>query len=339
MPDGQSPTAPDATGAEPADSAARASLPDGDLGDRIDLIRPLLLSFGSALGGDPETVLDLPFIGRDRTPESLYVRHAESLLDRVTEWLGEGCHGFVYSEPGTGKTALRSVVERDVARHDGYVLASLPTLRSVSERGVYERVIRAVGEAGYAVDPDNYWRVDDGIPWQTDEVAAAVADVVEQTSADGTQVVLVVDELEAGDERLAATLGDVADAGAVLFMLGRPEAREVATEIPLLIPSEAYESIPRFDVRDVAEYAAREMAAFRGESFDGSPSGLFSGDAIEYLVDATRGHPREVRRICLDLFTRAALVWDDVDTDIERVTITSALADRDFQLADAVAPD
>lgn len=338
MPDSQPPTAPDVRDGETMDTAARAALPDGELGDRIDLVRPLLLSFGSELGGDPGTVLDLPFMRRARTPESLYVRHAESLLDRVTEWLAEGCHGFVYSEPGTGKTALRSVVERDLRRHDGYVLASVPTLRSVSDRGIYERVIRAVGEAGYAIDPDEYWRVDDGVPWRSDEVLEAVEDVVGLATADGKQVVVVVDELENGDATTAEALGRVADAGAVLLMLGRPDARKTATELPLLLPSEAYESIPRFDVRDVAEYTAREMAAFRGESFDGSPSGLFSGDAIEYIVDESRGNPRQVRLTCLDLFTRAALVWDDTDTDtdIDRVTITSALADREFQLIDAV---
>ncbi|MFB6139224.1 MAG: hypothetical protein ABEJ26_02170, partial [Halosimplex sp.] len=50
----------------------------GVLLDQLAEVEKRLLSFGQALGGDPDTVADLPFTeeaGTDRMPEPLYVRH------------------------------------------------------------------------------------------------------------------------------------------------------------------------------------------------------------------------------------------------------------------------
>ena len=57
----------------------------GVLLDQLSEVETRLLSFGRALGGDPETVADLPFTeeaGTDRMPEPLYVRHTRRCSTR-----------------------------------------------------------------------------------------------------------------------------------------------------------------------------------------------------------------------------------------------------------------
>jgi hypothetical protein len=154
-------------------------------------------------------------------------------------------------------------------------------------------------------------------------------------------VYLLVDGFEAGSETHRETLRAVADAGVRLFVLGRSESRFERNELAADLDGEmkVLDGFEGFDERNVAEYCARSMARFRGEEFDGTPSGLFSGDAIGYVAERTGGNPRAVRLACLDLFTRAAYAWRQSDADIGEVTITSALAERDlnFEVGTATA--
>jgi hypothetical protein len=64
----------------------------GPFADRLADIRPILLAFGRALGGDPS---DLPFTepaGTDAMPEPLYVRHDEAMLQWVVDRLVDREH-------------------------------------------------------------------------------------------------------------------------------------------------------------------------------------------------------------------------------------------------------
>jgi hypothetical protein len=312
-----------------AESEAR----DGPLRERLEILEPILMAFGDALGGDPNDLGDLPFTegGAERLPASLFVAHDRTMLDLVTEWIGDGHHVGITSGAGTGKSALRANVERELRGHEEFVAASVD-LASATERRVHERLLRACGNRGYEIDPEDYWEVADGIPWTTEGTRRAVADVTEQAAADGRTVYLLADGFEAAAEDLSVTLRALADAGVRLFVLGRPEGRFRRNELAadLADGMEVLDGFEGFDERDAAEYCARSLARFRGETFDGTPSGLFSGDAIADLVERADGNPRRVRLACLDLFTRAAHAWHHSEAGIDEVTITTGLLDHDL---------
>jgi type II secretory pathway predicted ATPase ExeA len=333
-------------------TATRDGVPDDgpqDGGDEADALgaatgtgggrdlESIVRSFAAALGGDVETIRDLPFTedpDADGVPERLYVRHDETLLDRLTDWLNDGQHVGLCCGPGSGKTALRGVVERELQASDGFGVASVTSQETVTPRRLSEAVLQAGVDLGYRVKPDGYGAVTEGIPWRTDEVDRAVGEVVPAVREDGRRIVLVVDGLEAMDATVVERLRRLADTGVQLFLLGRPEARTQVADLVEAVDGyfRLAEGIAPFDAHAVAEYVARSMADLRGEAYDGSPIGLFSGDAIEYVVDATDGNPRAVQLVCLDLFVRAAAVWEQLDVDVDRVTITASLADRDLAL-------
>lgn len=306
------------------------------LRERLEILEPVLMAFGDALGGDPGGLADMPFTENtaERLPASLFVAHDRTMLELVTEWLGGGFHVGITSDAGSGKSALRANVERELRPHGDFVVASVD-LGAATERRVYERILRACQASGYEVDPDDYWEVADGIPWTMDGTRRAVADVTEQATADGRTVYLLVDGFEDGADAHRDSLRAVADADVRLFVLGRSESRFTRNELAGDLGGEmkVLDGFEGFDERNVAEYCARSMARFRGEEFDGTPSGLFSGDAISYIAERTDGNPRAVRLACLDLFTRAAYAWRQSDAEIGEVTITSALAERvlDFE--------
>jgi hypothetical protein len=301
--------------------------------ERLEVLEPVLMAFGDALGGDPGGLDDFPFTEgtAERLPASLFVAHDRTALELVTEWLGGGFHVGITSDAGSGKSALRANVERELRPHGDYVAASVD-LATATERRIRERLVRACQRRGYEIDPDDYWEVADGIPWTTDGVERAVADVVDQATTDGRTVYLLADGFEHVTDAQLDTLRQVADAGVRLFVLGRSESRFRRNELAGDLGGEmkVLDGFEGFDERDVAEYCARSMARFRGEEFDGSPSGLFSGDAISFVTEQTGGNPRAVRLACLDLFTRAAYAWHQSDADIDQVTITSGLMEQEL---------
>lgn len=297
------------------------------------MLEPVLMDFGDALGGDPDGLEDVPFTEgtAERLPASLFVAHDRTALELATEWLGDGVHVGITSDAGSGKSAFRANVERELRPHGDYVAASVD-LATATERRIHERLVRACQRRGYEVDPDDYWEVADGIPWTMDGIRQAVADVVDQATADGRTVYLLVDSFEHATDAHFDALRAVADAGVRLFVLGRSESRFRRNELAGDLGGEmkVLDGFEGFDERDVAEYCARSMARFRGEEFDGNPSGLFSGDAISFVAEQTGGNPRAVRLACLDLFTRAAYAWHRSDADIDRVTITSELMEQEL---------
>lgn len=327
--------------AELSGTGTESAAPDGPLRERLEILEPILMDFGDALGGDPADLGDLPFTegAADRLPASLFVAHDRTMLDLVAEWLDAGHHVGITSEAGSGKSALRANVERELGGREEYVVASVD-LASATERRVHERLLRACRTRGYEVDPDDYWEVADGIPWTTEGTRRAVVDVVEQAAADDRTVYLVADGFEDVTDATFETLRAVADAGVRLFVLGRPEGRFRRNELAADLAAEmqVLDGFEGFDERDVAEYCARSLARFRGESFDGTPSGLFSGDAISSVAERAGGNPRRVRLACLDLFTRAAHAWHHSEAGIDEVTVTTGLLDHDLGFETETAP-
>jgi type II secretory pathway predicted ATPase ExeA len=310
---------------------------EGVISNRLAEVEPVLLSFGRALGGEPEDLSELPFTeesGTDRMPEPLYVRHDEEMLTQITSWLLQGQHIGLISRFGTGKTALREIACRDLGRRDDFVVATLENPNATTERGLYEGIIEAAYEAGFEIDTDNYWQVRNGIPWATAETRQAVGEVTARAREAGVTILLVVDEIEDLPSELLSPLQTAGDVGVRLFLTGTPEGKERLVQFRETLDSRLryYEGIDPFSPADVAEYIARSFAYFRGEPYEGQDPPLFTVQTIRNIHERTDGNPRAVRLECMDLFARAAFVWHRSGADIERVTITPALRSRSIAM-------
>ncbi len=319
------------------DEQRRLSTGEGVLLDRLDDVESRLLAFGRALGGDPDDVSDLPFTEEaelDGMPEPLYVRHDRTLLDQVTSWLLQDQHIGLVSPYGTGKTAFREILRRDLGEREDFVVAYVKNASETTPRGLYERILRAAFEVGYEIDTADYWQVNDGIPWATDETKQAVEEVTEAVRADGKTILLVVDELEDLPESLLSALQVAGDAGVRLFLSGTPEGKERLADARTTLDSRVrfYEGIDPFGPDEVAEYVERSLAYFRGEPYEGQSQRLFTPAAIEDIHERTGGNPREVRLECRDLFTRAGFVWHRSGQDVERIRVTPELRHRQFAM-------
>ena len=319
-----------------ADEQQRSESPsEGVLLDQLEEVRERLLSFGRALGGDPDDVTDLPFTeeaGLSRMPEPLYVRHDTEMLNQVTAWLLGDQHIGLVSPYGTGKTAFREIVRRDLGKHDEYVLAALDNPREITPRKLYAALLDAAAEAGYGIDPDEYEQVRDGVPWITEEAKAAVREIVTDIRTDGKTLLLLVDEIEVLPAELLSTLQVAGDMGVRLFLMGTPEGKRRVAELRGTLDSRLryYEAIDPFEPSDIAEYVGRSLAYFRGEEYDGSFPHLFTREAIRDIHEVTEGNPREVRIECRELFIRAAFVWYRAGQDVDRIQITPELRQRRF---------
>ena len=318
------------------DEQRRSESPsEGVLLDQLKEVKERLLSFGQEIGGDPDDVTDLPFTeeaGLSRMPEPLYVRHDTEMLNQVTSWLLQDQHIGLVSPYGTGKTAFREIVRRDLGKHDGYVLAYLDNPRETTPRKLYATLLNAAAEAGYEIDPEEYEQVRDGVPWVTEEAKAAVRDIVTEIREEGKTLLLLVDEIEVLPEGLLSTLQVAGDMGVRLFLMGTPEGKRRVAELRGTLGSRLryYERIEPFEPSDIAEYVGRSLAYFRDAEYDGEFPDLFTREAIRDIRERTEGNPRDVRIECRELFIRAAFVWYRTGQDIERIQIMPDLRHRRF---------
>ena len=308
---------------------------EGILLDQLDEVEQRLLAFGEGLGGAADDVTDLPFTeeaGLDHMPEPLYVRHDTEMLNQVTSWLLQDQHIGLVSPYGTGKSAFREIVLRDLAKHDDFVVTHLDNPRETTARSLYQTILEAAYSAGYSVNPGHYSQVRNGIPWATAEAKQAVHEAVGRVRRDGTTLLLVVDEIEVLTADLLSPLQVAGDAGVRLFLTGTPEGKRRVAEIRGTLDSRLryYENIEPFSPDDIAEYVARSLAYFRDEAYNGQSPDLFTREAIEDIHEQTGGNPREVRIECRELFTRAAFVWYRTGQDIDRIQVTPDLRHRRF---------
>jgi len=307
----------------------------GVLLDQLAEVEERLLSFGRALGGDPDTVADLPFTeeaGTDRMPEPLYVRHDTEMLNQVTGWLLQEQHIGLVSHYGTGKTAFREIVRRDLGEHDDFVVAALDNPRETTPRKLYATIQTTAEAAGYEVEDRDYWQTRDGVPWATEDAKEAARELVEDVRADGKTLLLVVDEIEVLPPEILSTLQVAGDMGVRLFLMGTPEGKERVADLRGTLDSRLryYEDIEPFAPEDIAEYIARSFAYFRDEPYEDQLVELFTEAAVRDIHERSEGIPREVRIECRELFTRAAFVWYRTGQEIDRIQITPELRHRRF---------
>ena len=308
---------------------------DGVIADQLEVVERRLLSFARELGGEIDEVADLPFTeeaAQDEMPSALYVRHDEILLNQVTSWLLQDQHIGLVSPYGTGKTAFREVVLRDLAGHDDFVVAHVENPRDTTPRQLYGEVLEAAYDAGFELDTAQFTQARDGIPWATDEARQAVRQMTEEIREEGKRPILLVDEIEVLPAELLSPLQTAGDAGVRLFLLGTPEGKERVANLRGTLDSRLryYEGIEPFDADAVEEYVERSLAFMRGEVYDGQPQTLFTREAIEDVAERSEGNAREVRIECRELFTRAAFVWDKTGQSIDRIQITPQLRHRRF---------
>lgn len=308
---------------------------EGVLLDQLNEVEQRLLAFGEGLGGEVEDVTDLPFTeeaGLDHMPEPLYVRHDTEMLNQVTSWLLQDQHIGLVSPYGSGKSAFREIVLRDLSKHDDFVVTHLDNPRETTARVLYRTVLEAGYAAGYSIALNRYSQVRNGIPWATAEAKAAVHELVGRVREDGKSLLLVVDEIEVLTADLLSPLQVAGDAGVRLFLTGTPEGKRRVAEIRGTLDSRLryYENIDPFSPDDIAEYIARSLAYFRDEAYTGEAPDLFARAAIEDIHERTEGNPREVRIECRELFTRAAFVWYRSGQEIDRIRITPELRHRRF---------
>jgi hypothetical protein len=302
----------------------------GIISEQIDRLEPAMLQFGEALGGSPDSVKDLPFseeADKDGMPEALYVRHDQATIHNLTVALLNGHHVGLISPYGTGKTALREIIRRDLGEHPKFAIGYLDNAHETTPRGLYATVIRAALDAGYDLDSDEYRQLRDGVPWITDEAKVAVRDLAERIEADGRTLTLVVDEIEDFPAELLPVLQTMGDSGVRLLLMGTPAGKDRLEEARDTLDSRIryHEGIKPFEQEDVAEYVARSLAYFRGESFDGQGPSPFTDDAIAAIHERTEGNPRSVRLDCADTLAKAAIAWHQSDRDAENFQIDERL--------------
>jgi len=308
---------------------------EGILLDQLEEVEGRLLAFGEGLGGNPDDVTDLPFTeeaGLDHMPEPLYVRHDTAMLNQVTSWLLQDQHIGLVSPYGSGKSAFREIVLRDLAKHDDFVVTHLDNPRESTARSLFRTILEAAYAGGYSIDLGRYSQVRNGVPWATAEVKDAVHEVVGRVREDGKTLLLVVDEIEVLTADLLSPLQVAGDAGVRLFLTGTPEGKRRVAEIRGTLDSRLryYEHIDPFSPDDIAEYIARSLAYFGDEPYNGQAPDLFTREAIEDIHERTEGNPREVRIECRELFTRAAFVWYRTGQDVDRIQVTPELRHRRF---------
>lgn len=308
---------------------------NGVLLDQLESVEGRLLAFGNELGGDPDDVTDLPFTeeaGIDHMPEPLYVRHDTEMLNQVTSWILQDQHIGLVSPYGTGKSAFREIVLRDLSKHDEFVVTHLDNPRETTPRSLYQTILEAAYAAGYSVNPGRYSQVRNGIPWVTEEAKQAVHELVGQVREDDKTLLLIVDEIEVLTADLLSPLQVAGDAGVRLFLTGTPEGKHHVAEIRETLDSRLryYEHIDPFAPEDIAEYIARSLAYFRDEPYNDQAPDLFTREAIADIRERTGGNPRAVRIECRELFTRAGFVWHRTGQDIDRIQVTPELRHRRF---------
>jgi type II secretory pathway predicted ATPase ExeA len=307
----------------------------GVLDEQLAEVRERLLSFGIALGGNPETVSELPFTeeaGKDHMPEPLYVRQDTEMLNQVTSWLLQNQHIGLVSPYGTGKTAFREIVRRDLGEMGEFMVTHLDNPRETTTRNLYVQLLERAREYGYEIETEDFWQTRNGIPWATEDAKTATKDVVGQVRRENRTLLLVVDEIEVLPKEILTTLQVAADIGVRLFLLGTPEGKDRIANLRETLDSRLryYEGIEPFSEDDIAEYVARSLAYFRDEPYNGQGQQLFTKAAIADIHDRTGGKPREVRMECRELFTRAAFVWYRTGQDIKRIQVVPELRHRRF---------
>jgi len=298
--------------------------------------------FIDALGGDPEE--NNPF-GQEtdearNIPEDLYVTQDTDLLNWIRSNIARKPLGL-FSPVGTGKTTLSRILERELPQ-DQFVIATLRgDSRHTTKRQVCELVLKQAFEYDYEIDESRYTAIRDGVPHATSEAEAAVEEVINDITDNQQRLLFIVDQVEKCNPELFDVIQQLGDKGALLFLTGTPagkdhlqEAGERAGHVKdaaLYDRLEVYpDTIKKFSEDDISDFLGRSFLYASGTNVTETSPGdrqearqrYATDQAVESILDVTDGRPRLVRRLCQDLFLRAATQYGE-EGDLESVEITA----------------
>lgn len=310
----------------------------GVISDHMEKVEPALLQYGEFLGGDIDSLDDLPFseeADKDGMPEPLYVRHDKAVVHDTAVSLLNGHHLGLISPYGTGKTALREIFLRDIGEDkEGFITTFLENPGDTTSRQLYVTVLKKALDQGYKIDTSRYEQIRNGVPWKTDEAKKALRRIVNKAEDNNEKLILIIDEIEDFPKDLMPALQTIGDIGVRLFIMGTPEGKERLKKIRDTLDSRIkwYDNrISPFSQDDINEYIGRSMAYFRGEEYnDDYPIDPFTDETIEKIYEKTNGNPRDVRLECADALAKGAIAWlksgkkEDfrIDSEILRKKIT-----------------
>ena len=297
----------------------------------------------------------------DQMPEALYVQHDLEIISKIAGKLGETSIGFT-SPTGSGKTALREILLREVGGRDRYVMTHIGGGKSKTKRGLMVEMLEAVLQEGYEYDTAAHDQVRDGVPWETSGVVDALSEITRsiRSSAGGRkELVLIVDQIELYDARQLEALQVLIDAGVRLLLMGVPRGEPNVRETNPELHSRVYwldREIKPFQPGHTAEYisrsltyASRDSGPYPGPTFstddttadeaddqyasfeafvEAAALGPFTADAVEAITEQTGGNPRLVKEVCRDALEEAARTWRRTDQEAAAVQIDAALIDE-----------
>lgn len=286
----------------------------------------------------------------DGMPAELFVRHDLALVNKIDRHLGKASVGLT-SPYGSGKTALREILLRELSATSEYVMVHIGGGASETKRGILARGLRALLAEGYEFDADEYGQIVDGIPWKTEEVLGALRQITEEVERGHVtrggetvkqKVIIIADQIEKYDKEQLEALQNLNDIGIRLLIMGVPEGKENVRENKPALHTRTYwldDRIDPFKREHVAEYIARSLAYATDSSFDGEiDTGPFTEEAITEITERTSGNPRLVRFACLYALEVAAAEWDTQDVDAEDMpVIVEHVAAADLSSQAAVA--
>jgi hypothetical protein len=289
--------------------------------------------YARQLGIKPDRI---PFTAETLPDAGIAVRTNQDLLREVASHiLNKAGHTSIIDKRGAGKTHFRELVYDSLSsgeRTDEFRIARIKELESITTRRFYTRLLDELSAYDDIDVPDTY-------PHATDEVRAVVEDVADQLEEAGLTCIVQVDQLEdaARNKRtfsqLLAAMQSVGDLGKgepvfLLFMFGTPVASSKMDELRETLSSRLVakdRSLTRFGFGETDELIGRWLAWAREEEYtDGYPSDPYSADAIESIVAASDGTPRDVRQQCYHGFRAGARQF----ADGEGVEITAETLER-----------
>ena len=272
-------------------------------------------TYANQLGIKPKRI---PFTAETLPDASIAVRANQDLLNEVASHiLNRAGHISIIDERGAGKSHFRDLVYdalSDGPRSEEFRVARIREVESITTRRFYTRLLDELSEYDDLEIPESY-------PHATDEVRQIVEEVADQLEALDIACIIQVDQLEDAArntrtfEQLLAALQSVGDLGEsepvfILFLFGTERAGDRIDELRETLSSRLVakdRTLERFGFAETEELIARWLAWAREEEYNsGYPSDPYTASAIETIVEASDGTPRNTRQKCYHSFRAGA---------------------------------
>ena len=264
-----------------------------------------------------------PFAAESLPDSDIQVEVNDDLMHELASHiLNRAGHATVIDDAGAGKSLLRDDIYAALReRDDQFRVVRIKEVEQITTRRFYVRLLEGLRDHDDLDIP-----AEDDLPRSTDGVRALVEDVAEQLEELGLACIVQVDQMEdvATNTRrfkqLLAGLQSVGDLGEgepvfILFLFGTPTVSERIEDLRRTLDTRLVakdRSLQRFGYTETDELVGRWLAWARAEEFSASLSAdPFTGEAIQAVVDASDGTPRDVRQECYHAWRAGARQYAD----------------------------